>query len=655
LLPLTFTVSALSGTEKWAILENFKKKQFDLLFESDLWKFSSEYSNIFDISKRIDTYDNIWEKIEEKKEVVEWQNIELYQKITTLEKQLKNLNISINNTRKRVDEINNEVIKVKKSRDINKKQVDILKTKVEENRQVLLDYMVYIYKKWDIFYDKTSKDNFKSILLNEEKISEVVDDLYFKWIIQVAWKKLLDNHKKYVSELYLKKIQFEKQEENLKIFRKKAILTNKILSDKKKFKERILDVSKWKEDFYKKYIENKIEIEKAVKLEAFKQRVKFNMVRDDILKEYNCEFVDIENNKEKTDNLSKVCLWVNRMILNEAKLSKTIYSEKVNLFSWPIDPVRWISAFFRDKDYKKDFWSEHDAIDIVVWQWTSIEAPAEWYVLSIVKPKDDNYSYIALKHKNWYITIYWHLSEVFVEKFDYIKKWEVFAKTWGEFWTAWAWFLTTWPHLHFEVFKEKEYIDPLSLLDLSYIKYSKLNEKYKYKYSVDFKNKRWYEYEHRAKNSKVFKIEWDNEIDRQKYLIDTYAVWTFNDWDLWIEESLDADIDPSFVMCIWLAETTLWKYLKTPYNIWNVWNTDSWAVRTFPNARSWVYWMVKTLNNRYLSQYNRINQLSRYGNKDLKKPIYASSEYNWHRNIIKCMSHLKWTYVPDDYKFRLRD
>jgi hypothetical protein len=57
------------------------------------------------------------------------------------------LNISINNTRKRVDEINNEVIKVKKSRDINKKQVDILKTKVEENRQVLLDYMVYIYKK----------------------------------------------------------------------------------------------------------------------------------------------------------------------------------------------------------------------------------------------------------------------------------------------------------------------------------------------------------------------------------------------------------------------------------------------------------------------------------------------------------------------------
>jgi hypothetical protein len=40
---------------------------------------------------------------------------------------------------------------------------------------------------------------------------------------------------------------------------------------------------------------------------------------------------------------------------------------------------------------------------------------------------------------------------------------------------------------------------------------------------------------------------------------------------LWVEESLDANLDPSFVMCIWLAETWLGKNLKTPYNVWNVW------------------------------------------------------------------------------------
>ncbi len=654
-LALTWVVNALSGAEKWAILENFKKKQFDMLFESDLWTFSSEYSDIFDISKKANTLENIWEKIEDKRERFEGENLELYEKITTLEKQIKVLNISINNEKKRVEDINDTIIKVKKSRDINKKQVEILKNKINENRDVLLDYMVYIYKKWDTFYMWDKTDNLKSILLNTEKISEVIDDLYFKWIIQVAWKKLLDNHKNYVKELYMKKVQLEKQEENLKAFRKKAILAKKILSDKKKFKQRILDASKGKEEFYKKYIENKIEVEKAVKMKAFKERVKFNMVRDDILKEYNCEFIDLAMDNNDLSEISKTCIDINTMILNEAKLKKTVYPDEENIFSWPVDPIRWISAFFRDSWYKKDFWSEHDAIDIVVSQGTSIKAPADGYVVNIEKPTDDNYSYIALKHKDWYISIYGHLSETFVEKFQYVKAWETFAKTWWEFWTAWAGFLTTWPHLHLEVFKAKEYLDPLSVLDLSYIKYSKLHEKYKFKFSQDFKKRRWYEYEARTKNSRVFRIEWDNEIERQKYLINTYAVWTFNDWQMWIDESLDANIDPSFVMCIWLAETTLWKYLKTPYNIWNVWNTDSWATRVFPNARSWVYWMVKTLNNRYLSQYNHINQLSRYWNKDFSKPIYASSEINWHRNIIKCMSHLKWTYVPDDYKFRLVD
>lgn len=62
--------------------------------------------------------------------------------------------------------------------------------------------------------------------------------------------------------------------------------------------------------------------------------------------------------------------------------------------------------------------------------------------------------------------------------------------------------------------------------------------------------------------------------------------------------------------------------------------------------------MIRTFNNQYLSQYDTIDQLSRYGNKDLSKPIYASSDYNWHNNITKCMSHVKGEYIPDEYPFR---
>jgi len=104
-------------------------------------------------------------------------------------------------------------------------------------------------------------------------------------------------------------------------------------------------------------------------------------------------------------------------------------------------------------------------------------------------------------------------------------------------------------------------------------------------------------------------------------------------------------------MCIWLAESSLWRSLKTSYNVWNIWNVDSWWTWSFESPRDWIYWMWKTLNNRYLWGYNEIKDLSRYGNKT--GAIYASSSDNWHNNIIKCMSFIKWRYIPDDYNFRL--
>jgi alanine-alpha-ketoisovalerate/valine-pyruvate aminotransferase len=46
-----------------------------------------------------------------------------------------------------------------------------------------------------------------------------------------------------------------------------------------------------------------------------------------------------------------------------------------------------------------------------------------------------------------------------------------------------------------------------------------------------------------------------------------------------------------------------------------------------------------------------IDQLSGWGN--ISSPIYASSPTNWHENIVKCMSAIKWKYVGNRSSFRL--
>ncbi len=645
---------ALTNNQKGAILDNFKEKQYDLLFESNLWDFSSEFSDIFDISKKVSIYSKKWDENQEERHELEEKNEELLDKITSLELSVKQLDIDIKIALLKVDKINKKIITTKREKEINEKTIADLNKKVSENMETLLEYMVYIYKKTNTAYEKNQIDNLKSILLNGEDISDMINDLYFKWLIQITWKKLVDNHRKYVSQLYLKKVELEKQEENLKKLRKMWIIEKKVLSDKKDFKERLLEVSKWQQKLYEDYVKDKLNIEKNMILKSFKEKLKFNNVRDSILKKYNCEFVDVSKNTAEVRALRWKCLDINKMIYSESKLKKAD-TEGYNFEYWPVYPDTGITAYFHDKEYKKDFWSEHDAIDIAIEQGTPIRAPADWYVVYIEEPDSQDYAYIALKHHDWYMTVYGHISDVLVDEFDYVKAWEVFAQTGWEFGTFGAWFMTTWPHLHFEVFRDREYVDPLTVLDLSHIQFTRVPEKYKIKFYSDFKLRRWYEFKNKTEKSRVFVLKWDNEIERQKYMLEKYAVGTFNDWQMWVDEALDWNVDPSFAMCIWLAETTLWKYLKTPFNIWNIWNTDSWDTKTFPNARSWVYWMIKTLNNRYLWQYNELRLLSRYWNHDPRKPIYASSPDNWHRNIVKCLSHLKWTYVPDNFNFRLTE
>lgn len=658
-------VNALSGIQKWAILNRFQEKQYDLLFESDLSNFSSEYSDIFSISKKIDLYGSMWWDIENDKKEAQEKKQELVDKIWSLEKSILTIDRDVEKTAERIKQINLDIIQIGKEIDNNSRTIEILKKKIQKNREILLEYLVYIYKKWNTSYSWTEIDNIKSILLNQENIWDLINDLYFKWLIQVTWKKLIDNHRKYISELYLKKVSFEKQEKTFKSLRKQWIIEQKVLKDKKKFKERLLESSKWKQEFYKQYVDKKIKLENEIRLKTLKEKIKLKTIRSKILEKYNCNYVDISKNTAEVRAMklsSNKCYSINKMIYSESQLTDdSTKIENNNIFSWPVNPYMWISSYFLDPEYKKDFWADHNAIDIKTSQWTAIEAPMDWYVVYLKKPDSQDYAYIALKHYNWYLTVYWHVSEILVDEFEYVEKWQVFARSWWEYWTNWAWFLTTWPHLHFEVFKDKEYIDPLLLMDLTYMKFQKIPENYKIKYYVDFEKKRWYSYKTKSSNSLVFQLEWENEIERQQYLISKYAVWTFNNWQMWIDESLDWGIDPSLVMCIGLAESTLWKNLSTPYNIWNVWNNDRWDRRWYDNAEDWVYAIVYTLNNKYFKDVNSLASLSWAWRKLLNLSwcsekwnyCYATDTNHWHSNVIKCLAHLKWAYVPDTYNFRL--
>ncbi|NDK08567.1 peptidoglycan DD-metalloendopeptidase family protein [Candidatus Gracilibacteria bacterium] len=637
--------------QKKAILETFQSQEIKNIFDNTDFFDNSSDTSLMDSSNKVDIYSTLKSKAEEKRIYMEKQNEQLIERISSLENSIASVDRDIQDKITEVNHTNIRIIQMRNDIENGRKAIDLLKKKIKHNRQVLLEYVTHIYKEGNLTFDDSNNiDNIKGIILNGEDIGEILNDLHFKSMLELTGQKLIEKHRQYVGALYVKKMELEKNQKSLITLRNHLIIEKKVLDEKKEFKKRILDLTKGKEELYKKYIKDKLEIEKKMKLKEFKETLIFQNIKNKALKQNGCEYVDISKYPEKLTKMSSKCLELNKIIYGESKLQKLNYIG-INPFKWPLSPAYGITAYYHDKEYLEAIGGDHNAIDIRAKQGSSVKAASDGYVVYLNPPTSDSYSYVAIKHSDGFVTVYGHLSEVLVRQYDYVKEGEVFAKSGGEYGTKGAGLLTTGPHLHFEVIQNREFSDPLEYLDTSYINFAELQEKYKYKFYNDFKVRKGYEYQDVTKSNRGLKVDGLTEVERQKSLLDRYAKGGFRDWNMWVEESLDGNIDPTFVMCIGIAETGLGKHTKTDNNVGNVGNTDSGATKTMGSPRDGVRSIVFTLNNKYLSKYTELKQLSRYGNKT--GSIYASSEFNWHNNITKCMSVIKQQYIPEDFNFRI--
>jgi len=97
-----------------------------------------------------------------------------------LEDSVAELDESIEDIVKEVNKINYEIVETKNQIEVNKKTVALLKRKVTENTQVLLDYISYVYKKGQSLSHENELDTLKTILFSGEDIADVIDDLHYK-------------------------------------------------------------------------------------------------------------------------------------------------------------------------------------------------------------------------------------------------------------------------------------------------------------------------------------------------------------------------------------------------------------------------------------------------------------------------------------------
>ncbi len=145
-------------------------------------------------------------------------------------------------------------------------------------------------------------------------------------------------------------------------------------------------------------------------------------------------------------------------------LPKSENKNPAKKLTFPLKIPRKITAAFHDPDYKRVMGREHLGVDFRAPQGTEIYAPADGIVKKVAT-NGYKYSYLILDHGNDLYTIYGHVSKIFVREGEQVKKGDKIALTGGTPGMIGSGYFTTGPHLHFEVFKDGKYVNPLDYLE----------------------------------------------------------------------------------------------------------------------------------------------------------------------------------------------
>jgi murein DD-endopeptidase MepM/ murein hydrolase activator NlpD len=526
------------------------------------------------------------------------------------------------------------------------KKIENIQADVEDEIKILDQEMENIKKRQEetkLYIRKMLTDEYKMQM--EEKTDMSFYGIIFEktFGIQMSQKDTLNTLQNSASQLLERQKSIEEQLKKIgesksqKIQAKERIILRlenyqEELKDAQEIKKEVLSETIAEQSIQRKI--EKVSIKKksiATKIETKFAEYEKNLQQK--ISQYNCD-----------SQKSSVCVWIRGYIRAEKDLvsSGTI----IDTWSWPTKPQKGFWYHFRDQKYFHLNNIHHEGLDILVDPGMPIKSIANGYVLMKQHPTADFPGIVIIKHPGGFMSMYIGVVPGDVALFSRVKNGDIIGNSRQYMEHSGK------NNIHLELYENGVPVDPLEKIDISDLSAETVPDRYWWKYIDDNKKaKRSIDIEALQKKIGFFYLPGDSESERQEKLLSIYASNDFQDKTLWVEESIAESIDPTFVLCVGLAESTLGKNLTTDGNIGNVGNTDSGARRNYSEPRSGVRAISSVVNNTWLWGYTTIDQLSGWGNPI--GPIYASSQTNWHENVIKCMSAIKWKYVGNKANFRL--
>ncbi len=553
----------------------------------------------------------------DKKETIDGK---ISQKYRDTRKEIVRVIQAINHTTAQVSSMLKKIAIYKKQIYLSEKELKEIQGSLEDTRTYLQDFTTFMYKIDQNLYNNSDQIDEIKLMLTSDNIPQTLASAYSVKSMVLQFNKLL--------------WELEKNEN------KQATLIKRLnrikISTKNQVKKYNQELAKLQQK--KNYLLHFLDLYKN---DRFREKATFDNIFNSV-KDVHLAVQSLVSDVEKWDY--KAHLNMKEKIDQLRNIEKIAPDENYPL-AFPIYPIKHIERFFKDPGFLQKYGIPHNGIQISAVQWTPVYAARDGIVYHVVDNDGIGINWLLIVHNNGYITHYMYLSKILVREWDVVRRGKLLWYSGGEPGTQWAWFISDSANLTFSVYKDGVAVDPLNFLDLSSVSDKDiLPDEYHIKYLKD-------KFARPIDITDLTFMPWRDNLQRANNFLEKYGVWIYKQLSFWEDAVEWTNIDRDVAICIGFAESTLGNHLTTSNNIANVWNNDRGDRIGYDSPLAGAKAIADTLNNKFLGKYNTIKDLSRYGNKYGK--IYASSAINWQTNVLKCLSQIKWYYVPEDFPFRI--
>jgi murein DD-endopeptidase MepM/ murein hydrolase activator NlpD len=382
-------------------------------------------------------------------------------KITDLKSQLDNLDRLIANNKEKTFAIAMQIRETQNGIAITGNKIKQKQEDLDNQVSALDQALVAYYMQDSVFFSQGGNPRLLAFLSSEESAGEILRENEYLFFLQNAGQELADKIRTIQANLDTYKMELKAKTERLQALQILAAGEQKDLIAAQESKQRLLEETQGKQMIYETLLSlSKQEQEQvSTQIAQLKENYAFFQTKLDELK---------ANPLAPTVNMDD-------LIFEEEDDANLLKGDAP--LAWPVSPALGLSAFYHDGAYQKAMGIQHNAIDIRLVQGSNVKSAASG-VVSKVADNGFAYSYVIIAHPDSLLTLYGHLSQIFVKEGELVSEGQVIGLSGGMPGTKGAGWLTTGPHLHFEVFRNWQHVDPLEYLPLEYVPVSSLPEKY---------------------------------------------------------------------------------------------------------------------------------------------------------------------------------